>query len=226
MQQTANAADAEANAVAAEVASLKANLTELTVHSPIDGIASTKPVQVGDVVRPDQTLVEVADLSTLMVEADVAEARIALVKIGAPCEVVLDAYAAKRYRGEVVEVSPVLDRAKASAKVKVKFVDQPEGVRGQMSVRVSFLQKEQTEAELKEAPKKVIPASAVIDRDGAKFTFVLTADDHIQLTRLKLGPPMAGGFEVLEGPSSGTKLVKDPLATLADGQLVKEASSM
>jgi RND family efflux transporter MFP subunit len=224
LNETANAGDAEANAVAAEVATLQSNLKELTVLSPIDGTASTKPVEVGDVVRPDQTLVEISDLSTLMVEADVAEARISLVKVGAPCEIVLDAFSSKRYRGEVVEVSPVLDRAKASAKVKVKFVDQAENVRGQMSVRVSFLAKEQTAEQLKEAPKKVIPAGAVVDREGSKVTFVVT-DDKDHMTKVTLGPPMAGGFELLEGPPSGARLVKDPAPTLADGQPVKEASA-
>ena len=225
LRETALAADAEAAAVAAEVASLKTNLHELTVVSPIDGVASTKPAELGDVVRPDQILVEISDLSTLVVEADVAEARIALVKVGAPCEIVLDAYSTKRYRGEVVEVSPVLDRAKASAKVKVKFVDAPTGIRGQMAVRVSFLAREQTAEQLKETPRQVIPAGAVVDRDGRKMAFVLASDDRVHLTPLKLGGPMGGGFELLEGPPSGTRVVKDPPQTLADGQAVKEGKA-
>ncbi len=224
LQEQAKATDAEANAVQAEVDSLQTNLKELTVIAPIDGVASTKPAEVGDVVRPDQMLVEISDLRTLMVEADVAEARIGLVKLGGPCEIILDAYSTTRYRGEVAEVSPVLDRAKASAKVKVKFVDKTEGIRGQMAVRVSFLQQAQSSEQLKETPKKVIPASAVVDRDGSKVAFVLTDHDRVSMKRLTLGPAMAGGFELLDGPAPGTRIVKDPLATLADGQLVKESS--
>jgi HlyD family secretion protein len=170
-------------------------------------------------------LVEISDLRTLMVEADVAEARIGLVRLGAPCEIILDAFSTTRYRGEVAEVSPVLDRAKASAKVKVKFVDKAEGVRGQMAVRVSFLEKEQTTEQLKEAPKKVIPASAIVDRDGAKSAFIVSSDDRVSIKRVTLGAAMAGGFELLDGPAAGTKVVKDPPPSLLDGQLVKEGSA-
>ena len=45
---------------------------------------------------------------------------------------------------------------------------------------------------------------------------------------LDLGSPYAylaaDGFELLEGPAPGTKLVADPPATLADGQSFKERS--
>jgi RND family efflux transporter MFP subunit len=224
MNATARAADSEAAALQAEVASLQANLHNLVVKAPIDGVASTKPVQVGDVVRPDQILVEVSDMSSLMVEADVAEARIGLVKVNGPCEIILDAYPNKRHRGVVVEVSPILDRAKASAKVKVKFVDKVEEARGQMSVRVSFLQEEQKPEMLNEAPKKVVPSAAVVDRNGVKSVFVVSGD-HVKLTPVKLGPPIGGGFELLDPIPPGTKLVRDPAPTLTDGQLVKEASS-
>ena len=41
---------------------------------------------------------------------------------GGACEIVLDAFPDRRYRGVVVEVTPRLNRAKATATVKVKLV--------------------------------------------------------------------------------------------------------
>ncbi len=224
MSEQARASDAEASALQAEVGSLEANMLNLVVKSPMNGVASTKPVQVGDVVRPDQVLVEISDMSSLVVEADVAEARLSLVKVGAPCEVVLDAYPGRRFRGAVIEVSPILDRAKASAKVKVKFVDKADVARGQMSVRVSFLAQEQTAEAMKEAPKKVIPVSAVVDRNGQKAAFVVQGG-VARLRTLNLGPKIAAGYELLDDMPAGTKVVNNPPPTLMDGQAVKEPSS-
>ena len=90
-----------------------------------------------------------------------------------------------------------------------------------MAARVSFLAKALDVAELKQPPKKIIPASAVIERAGAKVAFVLD-NGKARMVTLTLGPPFAGGFEIIDGPAPGTKVIKDPPASLADGQPVKE----
>jgi RND family efflux transporter MFP subunit len=217
----AKAGDAEAMAAQAEVESLNVNLGNMTIPAPIDGIATTKPAQVGDVVGPNSELVELADFSSLMVETDVPEARLSMVKRGGPTEIVLDAYPDKRYRGAVVDVSPKLNRAKATGTVKVKFVDDASNVLPEMAARVSFLAKALDASELKIPPKKVVPQNAIVDRGGAKHVFVIDGG-KVRLVPVTLGPAFAGGFEFVEGPTPGTRLVKDPPAALADGQQIKE----
>src|SRR5262249_32843121 len=134
---------------------------------------------------------------------------------------VLDAYPNKRLRGEVVEVSPRLNRAKASGTVKVKLLDAVENILPEMAARVSFLLKPLDPTEMKEPPKKVIPASAVVERSGAKVTFVAEGG-KVRMVQVVLGAAFGTGVELKEGPAPGTRVVKDPPATLADGQAVKE----
>ncbi len=217
----ASAADAEAGAAHAEMSSLVVNLGNMTIPAPINGTAVTKPAAVGDVVTLNAELVQLADFASLLVEVDVPEARLGMAKPKAPCEVVLDAYPDKRKRGEVVEVSPRLNRAKASGTVKVRFVDAESGALPEMAARVSFLAKPLDVKDLAEPPKKVIPASAVTDRAGAKVTFVVDNGKARQVA-IRLGPSFGGGFELLDGPAPGTKLIKSPPAALADGQPIKE----
>jgi hypothetical protein len=91
-----------------------------------------------------------------------------------------------------------------------------------MAARVSFLAHALDPSEMKAPPKKIIPASAVAERGGNKVAFVLDGD-RVRMVGLSLGAPFAGGFELQGGPAAGTHVVKDPPATLADGQSVKEA---
>ena len=217
----AQAADAEAQAAQAEMSSLVVNLGNMTIPSPIDGTAVTKPASVGDVVSVNAELVQLADFASLLVEVDVPEARLGMVKPRGPCEVVLDAFPDKRKRGEVVEVSPRLNRAKASGTVKVKFVDAESGALPEMAARVSFLAKALEVDQLKEPPKKVIPQSAVTERGGAKVAFVVD-NGKARMITLTLGPSLGGGFELKDGPAPGTKVIKSPPASLADGQPIKE----
>ena len=74
-------------------------------------------------------------------------------KIGGPCEIVLDAYPTKRFRGKAHEITPRVNRTKATVTVKVAFVDDREGVMPDMAARVSFLSEELDKAELKAPPK-------------------------------------------------------------------------
>jgi len=220
----AAAALADASAAQVDVGVYEANLGSATILAPIAGTAVSKPATIGDVVNPGQALVELADFDTLVIETDVPEGRLAMIKVGGPCEVVLDAFPDKRLRGQVVELVPKLNRAKATGTVKVKITDPAEQLLPEMSARVSFLQKPLDDAALKEPAKRVVPASAIVDRNGVKHVFV-SEGGKVKLVPVTLGPPFGGGFELKIGPTPGTKVVKDPPATLADGQPVKEGSA-
>lgn len=219
----AAAAYADATAAQAEVGIYSGNLSAMTIAAPIDGTALGKPVAVGDVVSPGTPLVELADFSTLLVETDVPEARLGAVKVGAPCEVVLDAYPDRRLAGEVAEIVPKLNRAKAAGTVKVKITTKID-VLPEMSARVSFLKKALAAAELKEASKKVVPAAALVERAGQKHVFVIDGG-KLRLVPVTVGEPFGGGLELKEGPPAGTRVVNNPSPALADGQAVKEGNT-
>src|SRR5690606_10913834 len=135
LREQVNAANAEVKAAQALVAALRVNLDSYVVKAPISGTVVNKPPEVGEFVGPqpagvavDMGGVEIADFSSLMVETDVPEQRLSLVKIGGPAEIVLDAYPDRRYRGKAVEITPKVNRANATVTVKVAFVDEKDGV--------------------------------------------------------------------------------------------------
>ncbi|MDP9002673.1 MAG: efflux RND transporter periplasmic adaptor subunit [Myxococcota bacterium] len=223
LEEQVHAADADVRASDAEVNALSTNLANTTIRAPIAGIVVTKPVQPGDVVNPGTPMAKIADFASIVVETDVPEGRLHLVRTGSPCEIVLDAYPDKRWRGEVVEVSPQLNRAKATATAKVRFLERDDTILPEMAARVSFLNAPLDKSKLAEPPKKIVPASAVADRGGGKVVFVLDGG-RVRMVRVTLGGPFGGGFELTDGPPPGTKIVSEPPGTLEDGQAIKERS--
>lgn len=224
LEATTKAADAEVSAALSEVKTAEVSLGYLTIRSPIDGEVVSKPPQLGELVGAltlTPLTIEIADMATLAVETDVPESRLEQVKEKAPCEIVLDAYPSRRFRGEVLMVSPKVNRQKATVKAKVKFIDSTEGVMPEMAARVSFLAKAIEEATLKEKPKLVVPAAALVDRGGTKGVYVVD-NERVKLVPVSLGPAFGSGFEVTSGPPAGTKVVKDPPPQLGDGMKVKE----
>ncbi len=223
LEEQVHATEADVAASQSEVTALSVNLGNTTIRSPIDGTVITKPLQPGDVVTPGTPMARIADFDSIVVETDVPEARLHLVKAAGPCEIVLDAYPDKRWRGEVTDTSPQLNRSKATATVKVRFLDRDATVLPEMAARVSFLNAPLDQAKLSERPKKIVPGTAVADRGGAKVVFTLDSG-HVHMVPVTLGPPFADGFELVDGPAPGTKMVTDPAAALEDGQAVKERS--
>jgi HlyD family secretion protein len=228
LEEQLNATAAEVSAAEAEIDALKVTHSYMTLISPIQGTVLNKPPEVGDLLgnvlglgSTNAGTIQIADFRSLMVETDVPEGRLHMVKIGSPCEIVLDAYPQKRYRGEATVIMPKVNRAKATVGVKVKFLDQAEGVLPDMAARVSFLAKAVDEAQLQEKPKLIVPASALAERAGDKVVFVLDGDS-VRMKPVTVGPQFGEGFELVSGPAPGTKVIKTPPATLADGQKVKE----
>lgn len=223
LAEQVRASDAEARASAAQAGVISSGFRNLTIPAPISGTVVTKPSQLGEVVNPSVVLAELVDFSSLLVETDVPEAKLGLIKKGGPCEVVLDALPNQRLRAAVVEFGPRLNRAKATGTVKVKLIDSPDIVRPDMSARVSFLSRPLDEKQLAEAAKSVVPGAALVDHAGGKAVYVVE-EGHVRLVPVTLGASFGSGFELKSGPAPGTKLVKDPPIDLADGQQVKEKS--
>ncbi len=165
--------------------------------------------------------VRLADFQSLVIEADVPEARLSLLHVGGPAEIVLDAWPSVRHRGRLLEISPTVNRAKATVVARVAFIDPIEGVLPDMSGRVSFLAEELDAAAIQAPPKKFVPGSAVVERGGETVIFRLD-EGKARMERRTVGPAFGAGFELLAGPKEGTRVIANPPPTIADGYPVRE----
>lgn len=214
---------AEAKSAQADVALARVTLDRTSIKAPMDGTVLDKPLDVGETVSTETPILELADLSSVVVEIDVPETRLSLVKVGGPCEIALDAFADKRLRGKVRELGKRVNRAKATVPVKVEFTDDGSGVLPDMSARVSFLSEELDQKTLAGPSKVVLPARAVARRGERTVVFVVDGGKVLERP-VTLGAATADGVELVDGPAVGTRVVLDPPSTLAEGQKVKERS--
>lgn len=222
VQKQVAAAEAAARAIEAEAESLEVNLTYLTIIAPMDGVVVSKPAGVGELVGVQaMSLIELADFGSLMVETDVPEGRLHLIELEGPAEIVLDAFPSERFAGTVKEVSPRVNRAKATVTVKVAFDNPGERVLPDMAARVSFLTERLAPEMEREKPKVIVPAIAIAERDGNKVVFVIE-DGAVKMRPVELGDEVGSGFELIDGPPAGANIVREPASTLVDGQKVKQ----
>ena len=214
-------AAAEANRRVASVA-----VEQTLIRAPFDAIVLTKNANVGDNITPFSSaadskgaVVTVADMDTLEVEADVAEASIGKIKVNQPCEVQLDALPDVRLSAVVSRIVPTVDRSKATVLVKVKFVERDPRVLPEMSAKVAFLSKA-VPPEEKRAVTAVVPG-AIVERGGKKVVFVLK-DDRARAVEVTTGARVGELLE-LKGLAAGDRVVVAPDDKLKDGAAVAVA---
>lgn len=211
----------------AQVRAAGVSVEQTLIRAPFDGVILTKNANVGDIITPFSSasgsigaVVTMADMSTLEVESDVAEASIGKIVVGAPAEITLDALPDVRLLGEVSRIVPTVDRAKATVLVKVSFVERDPRVLPDMSAKVAFLKQKPTEADRK--PVVVARKEAIIERDGKANVFVVT-DNKAKLTPVTKGREIGDLIEVA-GVKSGDKVVLKPNEKLTDGASVAQAA--
>lgn len=218
--------EAACGAAAAAVDLARVELSNMEIRAPFAGTVLSKNADVGEMVAPFAgaansrgAVVTIADMSSLQLEADVSEAYIQRVQLGQPCEVVLDAYPQRRYRGEVNRIVPTANRSKATILVKIRFLDLDEAVLPEMSAKVSFSQP--GSAVSQEAGALVaIPRSAVVNQSGVAAVW-LVSDDTLHRRVVTLGRSVGTLVEVVTGVNLGEKIVAAPRAEFREGDPVR-----
>ncbi len=211
----------------AMVTSAEVQLENTLIRAPFDGTVLTKNADIGEMVVPmaasvgsKSAAVTIADMSSLQAEADVSESNIEHIKPDQPCEITLDAYPEIRYQGYVAKIVPTADRAKATVMVKVAFRSYDNRVLPEMGAKVLFLTKASDAAVMTEKPCLTLPASAVVERDGKKIAFRVI-DNKATSVIISVGRMMGSSVEIINGLTSGEKVIDKADDSLKDGVKVK-----
>ncbi|MGH7507715.1 MAG: efflux RND transporter periplasmic adaptor subunit [Longimicrobiales bacterium] len=209
-------------------AGAQASLNNTVIRAPFTGTVLRKDAEVGEVVAPAVAgggltrgaVVTMADLSTLEVEVDVNEAYIAQIRDEQPADIVLDAYPADVFPGQVRQVVPTADRQKATVLVRVAIDSDDPRILPEMGARVVFRERSGDEANAAALPARVyVPAAAVRSEAGQDVVWVVI-DGRAHRRPIEAGPVMGGEREVRDGLEGGETLVLDPPAGLVDGEPV------
>ncbi len=218
-------AQARIRTAQAGLAEAQAALGYSYIRSPFDGVVTTKYADVGEVVAPfgaaanaRAAVVTMADLGSLMVEADVAESNLDKVYQGQPCEISLDAIPDRRFPGEVHMIVPTADRAKATVLTKVKFLETDKRILPEMSAKVAFLSRPLSTGE--DRPRLAISKNALVTREGRTVAFVLKGS-QVKEMPVTVGPALGELVEINTGLKEGERVVLNPPASLSEGDRVK-----
>lgn len=179
----------------------------LVVRSPADGVVLDMHAVPGELVKPDESIVTVGDVSSLWVWADLHEDQLGRVldaqrggRLGA--EVAVRAFPGTPFPGTVDFVGPTMDERTRTVKVRVAAAN-PEGkLRAGMFASVRIFLPGQEEA-------LAVPRAAVLSDEGRSFVFVHHHGDYWVRRPVDVGRRWLDWVEVQGGLSGGETLAAD-----------------
>jgi Cu(I)/Ag(I) efflux system membrane fusion protein len=171
----------------------------VTIHAPRSGTLIERNIVDGGAAPMGQTLLTVADLSRVWIEADIFEADLELVEPGMNAVVTLPYLPGRRFEARVEYVYPYLEGATRTGRVRLTL-DNPNGqLKPAMYAEVSL------HAEL--GLRLSVPEQAVIVAGESRVVFIDLGEGVLKPTRISTGRRAQGFVEVLDGLSAGDIVV-------------------
>lgn len=206
-KQQADAQLATAQA-ARDTSALQRSFADL--RAPANGQISKRLVQPGQIVAGGTELMRLIRDGRLEWRAELPSSQLSLVKPG-------DRIALRGRDGETVEgrvraVSPGVD---ASTRTGTMYADlpQPQGLHPGTYLEGRI------DTGLTDSP--VVPAAAIVLRDGFQTVFSVDAQNKVHATRIETGSKDGGQVQVVRGLKAGDRVVIEGTGFLADGDVVK-----
>jgi HlyD family secretion protein len=181
-----------------------------TIVAPFAGMVDKVHVAPGVRVQAGEPITTVVSLEQLRIEANVLEHDIPLIREGGVAAVSSAAAPNERVRGVVSAVLPLVDSTTRAGRVYVR-------VTGAQALRPGMYADVQLEAQ-RLAKRRLVPAAAVIERDGRPLVFVVK-DGRAQWVYINPGRSNGVDTEVLPDSASGVIPVESGDQVIVSGHL-------
>lgn len=147
-----------------------ASYENTVLRAPADGTITSVDIKIGELAQSLKEVMVLQDVTNMYLEANINEANIANVKIGAPVNVSFDAFGVdKIYKGNITSVDPSSTLVSGVVNYKIQSsVEKVDGLRPGMTANMTI--------NVSERPGVlVVPARAILlDKNGNKIVRVVT----------------------------------------------------
>jgi cobalt-zinc-cadmium efflux system membrane fusion protein len=184
----------------------------IEIRAPLAGTIVDRKVGPGQYVKPDMPdpLFTIGDLSTVWVNADVYEAQLHQIRVGAPVVITIAAYPDREFPARISAINPTVDPNTRTIRVRCS-VDNPAGLlKPEMfaSIRVGNTVKRRV---------ATVPSTAVLTQGSESFVLREESPGRFRRRAVKSGREMQGYIVVEEGLASNDRVVTSGALLLSNG---------
>ena len=177
----------------------KDRLAKMVIRAPFGGVVGLRKVSPGEVVQAGQHIVNLEDLHLLKLDFRVPEIYLPDLKTGLKVNVMVDAFPAEVFSGEVYAIAPRVEESSRSVLLRARVNNEGNRLRPGIFAKVDLRLSSRENALL-------VPEEALWP--VAKDMFVYrVVDGKALMTSVKIGKRMKGQVEVVEGLTKGDMVI-------------------
>ena len=184
------------------------------VISTVSGTVLQAAYSIGDTLTTQSPVFVVGDLSSLLIETNVAERFVAAITPGMRAVLWFEAIPGEIFTAEVTEINPVLDPVSRTLRIRLRFLNRDPRIIAGMFATISLVTNRKVNV-------PVIPRLSVISTYGSWIVFIIDENNIARRKEVTLGIENEEFVEVLEGLSIGDNVVSAGQNFLSDGDLVR-----
>jgi cobalt-zinc-cadmium efflux system membrane fusion protein len=113
-------------------ASKGGNVAGFVLTAPFAGTVIDKKATLGELASPSEPMFTIADLSRVWIQADLPEAALAKVRVGANATVSVPAYPAEKFEGRIEHIGAALDRESRTVAARITVPNPDERLKPEM----------------------------------------------------------------------------------------------
>ncbi|MDR2068773.1 MAG: efflux RND transporter periplasmic adaptor subunit [Spirochaetaceae bacterium] len=170
------------------------------VVSTITGTILQAPVNPGDTVSAQTPIYLVGDPKSLVVETFIPERFATVIRRGLEAQAAFEAMSGEIFSASVDEISPILDPASRTLKIRLRFTREDPRIKAGMFVTLSLVTGSAVDI-------PVIPREAVINTYGSWIVFVVDQNNRAERREVTLGLENEILVEVTSGAVLGEMVV-------------------
>jgi len=167
--------------------------------SPVSGYIVEKNIVEGAHIKSGEKIFQIADVSSLWVEANVLENELPLIKKGTPVSITLPQLPGKSHSGVISFIYPYMESKSGTGKIRIDLQNKKGSLKPGMYADVIIRLTSQSVLQ--------VPVSAVVFTGPNRLVFVDRGQGKLVPKKVKLGKKGGGYYEVLEGLSEGDIVV-------------------
>lgn len=172
---------------------------DIPIRSPLSGVVMKRDVTPATVVQAGTETFVVSDPSTVWVTGAVNEKDVALIRLGSPVNVTVQAYPNELFHGRVGQIGSALDPETRTVPVRVIVPNPDLKLRPEMFASARI-------AGSATRPAVFIPEDAIQEIKGIPTVFIAVDPIHFRAQGVTLGTRSEQGAEVLQGLASGDRI--------------------
>jgi len=215
-EQLLDEQQAKVKSLKAQMDVITAQLNELEIRAPFDGVLGVRQVSLGALLKPGDLVTTLDDIAIIKLDFSISESHLPTVAIGQWIESTSVAYPGEVFEGVITSIASRVDPITRSIPIRANINNQ------QLKLRPGMLM--QIELQKTVLQTLVLPEQSLVPVEDKQFVFVVV-DGAVIRQEVIVGKRKPGLVQIISGLNEGDNVVVEGTLRLRDGSKIRVLST-